>query len=88
MDGKPVTTDLWSSWRRWAMSEEQPIQSQTTADIVARLRATQDDWPAALVKLECEAADEIERLRGIIRELRAVHVSMGDLFISTRDEIR
>lgn len=34
-----------------------------TDDIVARLRETQDDWPAALVVLETEAADEIERLR-------------------------
>lgn len=35
-------------------------------DIVERLRATQDDWPACLVVLEQEAADEIERLRGIV----------------------
>ena len=38
-------------------------------DIVERLRATQDDWPACLVVLEQEAADEIERLREALRPL-------------------
>lgn len=32
------------------------------ADLVTRLRATQDDWPAALTALEREAADRIEEL--------------------------
>lgn len=42
-------------------------------DIVKRLRETGDDWPACLVVLENEAADEIERLRAELaaeRELR------------------
>lgn len=38
-------------------------------DIVDRLRATQDDWPACLVVLEQEAADEIERLRAALARL-------------------
>ena len=32
-------------------------------DIVDKLRMTGEDWPACLVELEMEAANEIERLR-------------------------
>lgn len=38
-------------------------------DIVDRLRATQDDWPAALVELELEAADKIEQQQAEISRL-------------------
>lgn len=44
-----------------------------SASLVERLRETGDDWPACLVVLENEAADEIERLRAELaaeRELR------------------
>lgn len=53
-------------------------------DIVERLRATQDDWPAALVKLELEAADELERLREALRyyaDKSHWHVKYGDTYI-------
>ena len=40
------------------------------SDLVTRLRATQDDWPAALIALECEAADRIEELEAENTDLR------------------
>jgi septal ring factor EnvC (AmiA/AmiB activator) len=45
-------------------------------DIVARLRATGDDWPACLLELEYEAADEIKKLRA---ELAATRSTLNDL---------
>ena len=51
-------------------------------DIVERLRATQDDWPACLVVLEQEAADEIERLREALEELLC---EAEDIFVCMAD---
>ena len=52
-------------------------------DIVERLRATQDDWPATLVKLELEAADEIERLRWALEFILGVD-RINDAHVAAR----
>ena len=42
------------------------------SDLVTRLRATQDDWPAALIALECEAADRMNNAH-IWNQLKELH---------------
>ena len=49
------------------MEEHICIGGAMSNDLVKRLRETSDDWPAALLELELEAADLIEKLEAALR---------------------
>jgi len=48
-----------------------------TDDLVKRLRETSDDWPAALLELEFEAADRIEKDAQHIDEMYGLVAAMN-----------
>jgi len=67
--------------RKGASRMVSDLQNKST-DIVLRLRETGDDWPAYLIKLEMEAADEIERLRRALAFARSC-IKSGEAWSET-----
>jgi hypothetical protein len=70
-DCDPHTADLLDEAANALERVSEKVLSDTAgAGLIERLRETSEDWPAALVKLEHEAADHIERLERENLELR------------------